>query len=32
MLAFVKDLFAMLALSGFTISAVVWMDVASRLV
>lgn len=32
MLAFVKDLFAMLALGGFTLSAVIWMDVATRLV
>jgi hypothetical protein len=32
MLAFVKDLLAMLALCGFSVASLAWMDFASRLV
>lgn len=32
MIAFVKDLFAFLALGGFTVVALTWMDAAARLV
>ena len=32
MLAFLKDLFAFVALGGFTFGALAWMDVAARLV
>jgi hypothetical protein len=32
MIAFVKDLFAFVALGGFTVSAIAWLDAASRLV
>lgn len=32
MLAFVKDFMALVALTGFTVTALTWMDAASRLV
>jgi hypothetical protein len=32
MLGFVKDLLAMVALCGFSVTALTWMDVATRLV
>jgi hypothetical protein len=32
MFAFVKDFLALVALCGFSVSALTWMDVASRLV
>lgn len=32
MIAFAKDLLAFLALGGFSIGSLVWMDIASKLV
>ena len=32
MLGFLKDLFAIVALSGFSIASLTWMDFAARLV
>jgi hypothetical protein len=32
MLAFVKDLFAFLALGGFSVASLTWMDIAAKLV
>ena len=32
MLAFVKDLLAFLALGGFSVASLTWMDIAARLV
>jgi hypothetical protein len=32
MIAFAKDLLAFVALAGFSVAALTWMDIASRLV
>lgn len=32
MFAFVKDLLAFIALAGFSVASLTWMDIASRLV
>jgi hypothetical protein len=32
MIAFIKDLLAFLALGGFSLASLTWMDIASRLV